>query len=194
MEKKYLNLMDYGYSLKYYLFQYGKNDRNQNMVALNNVIDYSSSTLSLNKLENNYGEFPLFGADGLVKNIDFFDKDEEYISIVKDGNGVGRLTFNNKKTSVVGTMGYLTLKGDNNLRFIYYAMSLINLEKYIIGSTIPHIYYKDYSKEKIYLPSVKTQNKIVDIMLSIDIKIQNLKREIELNKEFKHSLLSKMFC
>ena len=91
-------------------------------------------------------------------------------------------------------MGYLTLKDVNNLRYIYYAMSLLNLNKYIIGSTIPHIYFKDYSKEKIFIPPINIQNKIVDMLLTMDKKIFNLTKEIKLNKEFKCSLLSKMFC
>ncbi|RAP45899.1 MAG: hypothetical protein BZ136_08140 [Methanosphaera sp. rholeuAM74] len=120
--------------------------------------------------------------------------DEDYIAIVKDGNGVGRLTFNHKKTSIVGTMGYLTLKKENNLRYIYYSMSLLNLEKYIVGSTIPHIYFKDYSKEMIYLPPLTEQNKVVDVLDSVNQKISNLKNEIRINEKFKYSLLNKMFC
>ena len=191
MEKKYHKLLSYAYVIRYLLFN---TKEKSNLIKINELLNYSSSNLSLNKLENNNGKYPLFGADGFVKNIDFYDKNEEYIAIVKDGNGVGRLIYNEKKSSVVGTMGYLTLKKSNNLKYIFYSMSLINLEKYVIGSTIPHIYFKDYGKEKINMIPLEDQNKIVNILELIDNKICMLQKELEITKKFKKSLLSKMFC
>jgi type I restriction enzyme S subunit len=44
---------------------------------------------------------------------------------------------------------YLSNKNNNNLRFIYYLISRLKFKKYIIGSKISHIYFKNYSKEKI---------------------------------------------
>lgn len=136
----------------------------------------------------------MFGADGFVKNIDFYEMDESYIGIVKDGAGVGRISYNNKKTSVLGTMGYLTSKGNINLKYVYYYLNILNLSKYIVGSTIPHVYFKDYSKEKINLPQLIEQEKIVNLLDSVNELINNLNKEIEINKNFKKSLLTKMFC
>ena len=46
----------------------------------------------------------------------------------------------------------------------------------------------------IPLPSINKQKYLKDIFLSLDKKISYLEKEINLNKEFKRSLLSKMFC
>ncbi len=112
--------------------------------VLGDLIAGSSSNLSINNLENNAGVYPLYGAVGFMKNIDFYEKDEKYIAIIKDGAGVGRTLLCDKKSSILGTMQYLTSKDQNELIFTYYLMSYMNFKKYIIGSTIPHIYYKDY--------------------------------------------------
>ena len=56
---------------------------------LNEVCDKSSSNIVINKLDDNNGDYPLFGASGLVKNVDFYHQDKPYIGIVKDGAGVG---------------------------------------------------------------------------------------------------------
>lgn len=130
----------------------------------------------------------------MVKDIDFYENSEEYIAIVKDGAGVGRISYNNKETSVLGTMGCLTSKNNINLKYVYYYLRTVNLNKYIVGSTIPHIYFKDYSKEIIYLPCIEEQMKIVDLLDSVNILKLKLNKLIELNKNFKKSLLSKMFC
>ncbi len=163
-------------------------------ISLNQILKYTSSNLSLNNLKEKNGVYPLFGADGFVKNIDFYEMDEEYVGIVKDGAGVGRITYHNKRTSILGTMGYLTPKKDINLRYVYYYLSNINLNKYIVGSTIPHIYFKDYSKELISIPKLKEQEKSVELLDSINSIIINLNKKLELTKNFKKSLLAKMFC
>lgn len=193
MEKKYQEWILFAYELKYNLFNDYLNEKYK-VKKLDSVLNYTSSNLSLNKLKNNEGNFPLYGADGFVKNINFYDMNEDYISIVKDGNGVGRLSYNKSYSSIVGTMGYLTVKNEDNLRYVYYAMTLLNLNKYIIGSTIPHIYFKDFSKEKIILPHIKDQNKVAEILLNIEYKTNIILEEIRLTKEFKRTLLSKMFC
>ena len=51
--------------------------------------------------------------------------------------------------------------------------------KYIIGSTIPHIYFKDYSKEKIKIPSLSEQKKIADFLSAIDEKIEKIDSELD---------------
>lgn len=163
-------------------------------LRLKDMLSYSSSKLSINRLENNTGNYKLYGAEGIVKYIDFYDMDEEYISIIKDGAGVSKLHYCEPKTSIVGTMGYLTLKDNNlNLKYIYYLLSNLNLKKYVVGSTIPHIYFKEYSKEKIKIPSFKEQEEVVRIVSKIDTKIKLITKQIKCIKQFKKSLLQKMF-
>lgn len=121
--------------------------------------------------------------------------DKEYISIIKDGAGVGRLHLCKPYSSIVGTMGYLTLKNTNyNLKYIYYQLLTLNLKKYIIGTTIPHIYFKDYSKEYILVPNLIEQGKIANLMLLLDTKIMKIQKQIDNLKKFKKGLLQKMFC
>lgn len=194
MEKKYTSLINYHKSITYTLINNFKLNEENQKISLNQILNYTSSSLSLNNLEENDGIYPLFGADGFVKNINFYEMNEDYIGIVKDGAGVGRITYNNKNTSILGTMGYLTPKTNINLKYVYYYLSNINLNKYIVGSTIPHIYFKDYSKELIYVPKLKEQEQTVELLDSISTIITKLNNEMKIFKNFKKSLLSKMFC
>ena len=50
-------------------------------------------------------------------------------------------------------------------------MQSFNFDKYKVGSGIPHIYFKDYGNEPIYCPEFAEQEKITNVLSSIDQKI-----------------------
>lgn len=160
---------------------------------LDDIFKVSSSNISQNSLENNQGIYIIYGATGKIKKVDFYDKENEYIGIVKDGAGVGRSFFCEKKTSVLSTLNYLDVINKNNLKFCYYILNRIDFTKYIVGSSIPHIYFKDYKNEKINLPCLEEQQKIADFLSSIDNKIEKLSYKLGELKDFKKGLLQQMF-
>lgn len=84
---------------------------------LKDVLTVKSSSISINQLEENTGDYPLYGASGFLKNIDFCEMDVDYISIVKDGSGVGNLSFHEKNSSIVNTSQYLLPKKNFNINF-----------------------------------------------------------------------------
>ena len=160
---------------------------------LKDVLSVKSSSISINQLEDNEGDYPLYGANGFLKNIDFCEMDVNYISIVKDGSGVGNLSYHKQNSSIVNTSQYLLPKKNFNIHFMYYLLQTLNLKKYINGSSIPHIYFKDYCIEKVDIPSLPEQNQIGRLLLGIDKKLENLNNHIELTNDFKKSLLQQMF-
>ena len=152
-----------------------------------------SSNLSINKLEENIGEYPLYGAEGIIKYVDFYEMKSPYISIIKDGAGVGRLNLCNEFSSALGTLQCLIPNQDININFLYFYLKTLNFNKYIVGSTIPHIYFKDYSKERITVPSLKRQQDIGNYFSLYEKKNNMIKEEIEILNKFKQGLLQKMF-
>lgn len=134
------------------------------MVRLEDVCNKASSNISLNKVAGDLGEYPLFGASGLAKNIDFYHQEKEYIAIVKDGAGVGRVMMLPSKSSIVGTMQYLLPKSNIHINYLCYILKQLDLAKYASGATIPHIYFKDYSKEDVFLPPIAKQREIAEVL------------------------------
>lgn len=161
--------------------------------TLGEIVTKHSSSLSANTIENNTGNYPVYGASGLIKNIDFFSISEPYISIVKDGAGVGRLLLCPKDSSVLGTLDIIKTNKKNNLNFVYYLMMQIDFGKYKIGSTIPHIYFRDYSKVKVGIPQIQEQQKIANFLTAIDNKIELVNQQISQIELWKKGLLQKMF-
>ena len=150
-------------------------------------------TISANKIEDNFGNYKIYGATGLIKCIDFYEVGEDYISIVKDGAGVGRTLLCEAESSVLGTLDIIKPKKDVNLYFLYSLLNNLNFTKYITGSTIPHIYFKDYSKARIKIPCIEEQTQISHFLSAIDKKIEVVQSQIKHTQNFKKGLLQQMF-
>ena len=196
IEKKYQTYLDFKKYLMQQIFTQKLRfnfDDEWKQYKLKDVLTVKSSSISINQLEENTGDYPLYGASGFLKNIDFCEMDVDYISIVKDGSGVGNLSFHEKNSSIVNTSQYLLPKKNFNINFLYYLLQTINLMKYVNGSSIPHIYFKDYCIEKINIPSLDEQEKIGKLFVDVDITMENLNKNINATQEFKKGLLQQMF-
>ena len=161
--------------------------------TLGEVAIKKSSSISANKIEENIGEYIIYGASGILKKVDFYEEENDYISIIKDGAGVGRIFYCEGKTSVLGTMDMIKPKSEINTYFVYCLLNNIDFVKYITGSTIPHIYFKDYSMEIIGIPCLAEQTKIANFLSAIDEKIENNQKQIEKMEVWKKGLLQGMF-
>lgn len=129
-------------------------------VKIKDVCTKGTSSLSLKDLDGKDGDFPVYGAAGLAKKVNFYQQENKYLAIIKDGSGVGRLYRFDGKTSVLGTMQYIFPSDSIDYSFCYYALQSIDFKKYVNGAAIPHIYFKDYSQEEIPLPPMEEQKKI----------------------------------
>ena len=162
---------------------------------IDSILDCDSSQLVLSKLNFVNDGYPVYGADGIIGYIPNYNKDQVYISIVKDGSGVGRLNIRSAYSSLLGTLNYLVSKNEQKykIRWIYYLLQTIDFSNYIKGSGIPHIYFNDYKKQNIYISSPLEQQKIADCLSSLDDLIEATNRKIEALKEHKKGLMQRLF-
>ena len=151
----------------------------KNYVTLEDVCIKGSSNIAQKDLENNEGKYPIYGASGFIKNVDFYVQEKPYIAVVKDGAGIGRTMMLPAYSSVIGTMQYLLPKDNIDISYLYYAVTAMNLAKYYTGATIPHIYFKDYRKEKLPLVDKLEQKKIVEVLSKIDALVICHKRQLD---------------
>ena len=110
---------------------------------LGKICRVKSSQLTNNVVEE-IGKYPVYGANSIVGYTENYEVNK-YVSIVKDGAGVGRIAFINNKSSVLGTLQYL-IGIEITTEFLYVLLSNVNFKLYQTGTTIPHIYFKDYCK------------------------------------------------
>ena len=163
------------------------------MVRLGDVCEKGSSNIAQKDLEGHDGDYPIYGASGFIKNVDFFKQNKEYIAVVKDGAGIGRVMKLPAKSSIIGTLQYIIPCGGIDIGYLAFAMENMNLAKYFSGATIPHIYFKDYSKEKLLLPPLPEQRHIAAVLDKVSELIALRKRQLDLLDEMVKARFVEMF-
>lgn len=152
------------------------------------------SNITANNIGSMYsGRYIVYGASGEVGKVDNYQHTEAFTAIVKDGAGIGRIIWCEEKNSILGTLTAIYPKNTINAKFLYYMLHQIKFEKYATGSTIPHIYYKDFSRERFLIPIEEEQRKIADFLSAIDHKIELEQTRLDRTKDFKKGLLQRMF-
>lgn len=124
---------------------------------------------------------------------DNYNTEKEAVYIIKDGSGVGTVSYVTGKCSATGTLNTLQAKEGYSLQYLYYMLKVFNFEPYKTGMAIPHIYFKDYGKAKIFCPSYTEQLKYARLLSAIDNKLsaeQSILTDLSLQKQY---LLRQMF-
>jgi type I restriction enzyme S subunit len=165
---------------------------NKPNIRLSECLECSSSTLQESDVCEN-GTYPVYGANGIVGYIDNYNTEKEAVYIIKDGSGVGTVSYVTGKCSATGTLNTLQAKEGYSLQYLYYMLKVFNFEPYKTGMAIPHIYFKDYGKAKIFCTSYTEQLKYVGLLSAIDNKLsaeQSILTDLSLQKQY---LLRQMF-
>ena len=163
------------------------------MVRLGDVCKKASSNIAQKDLEGHSGKYPIYGASGLIKHVDFYQQEQPYIAVVKDGAGIGRVMKLPAKSSVIGTMQYIIPNDIVDISYLAYAMEYMNLSKYFSGATIPHIYFKDYQKETLPLPSLDEQRRIAAMLDKVTDLIFKRRQQLDKLDELVKARFVEMF-
>ena len=151
---------------------------------LKDVVVQQRSSLKLSDVAES-GKYPVFGAAGLVGYRNTYQTDLPSVAIIKDGAGIGRVSLLPKNSSVLGTMQMLTPNADVDNVFLYYYLTHLHLGKSFTGSTIPHIYFKNYGASSF--PKFKHGEQV-----RIAIDLTNISNAIE-NKHVQLNMLDGLF-
>ena len=165
---------------------------NKPNVRLSECLESKSSTLQESDVCEQ-GTYPVYGANGIVGYLDNYNTEGEAVYIIKDGSGVGTVSYVKGKCSATGTLNTLQAKEGYSLQYLYYLLKVFNFEPYKTGMAIPHIYFKDYGKAKFFCPSYTEQLQYAQLLSAIDNKLsieQNILTELSLQKQY---LLRQMF-
>ena len=155
-------------------------------------LECHSSTLQESEVSHS-GLYKVFGANGLLGYTDMPQRNGDSILIIKDGSGVGTVSYVQGEFSIIGTLNYLTAISNYDLRYLYFVLSVFNFQSYKTGMAIPHIYFKDYGNAKIYCPPLSEQKYIANVLGKLESKLfleQNILVSFNLQKRF---LLGQMF-
>ena len=165
---------------------------NKPNVCLSECLECKSSTLQECDVCEQ-GTYPVYGANGIVGYLDKYNTEDEAVYIIKDGSGVGTVSYVTGKCSATGTLNTLQAKEGYSLQYLYYLLKVFNFEPYKTGMAIPHIYFKDYGKAKFFCPSYIEQLQYAQSLSAIDSKLlveKNILTSLSMQKQY---LLRQMF-
>ena len=158
---------------------------------LNELIMYQSSNLTASDASD-IGKYDLYDANTIIGKTNIEPIRSEYITVIKDGAGVGRIRVLPPNTMFIGTMGGLQAT-KSDLSYIYTLLSRFELGKECSGSTIPHIYFKDYGNNEYFVPTIEEQQTIGSYFAKIDNLIPLHQHKYESLVAVKKAMLEKMF-
>ena len=161
-------------------------------ILISECLGCSSSSLQESDVLE-HGAYPVYGANGIVGYLDNYNTENEAIYIIKDGSGVGSISYVTGKCSATGTLNILRAKEGYSLQYLYYMLKVFNFEPYKAGMAIPHIYFKDYGKAKIFCPSYSKQLQYAKLLSTIDNELSAEQKFLTILILLKQYLLRQMF-
>ena len=162
-------------------------------VKLNEVSSGFTKNIAQKDLENNNGCYPIYGASGYIKDIDFYISDKPYIGIVKDGSGVGRADLYPAYSSLLGTMQYILPNENMDISYLMYALRYMKLGSLYSGAAIPHIYYKNYQRNELNYREIDEQKVISTQLTQIEKAIEVCNAKLSMLDELVKSRFIEMF-
>ena len=161
-------------------------------VKLSDICSKGKSSLR-QKDVNNDGPYAVYGAPGIIGTMGEYQNEAPYVAVIKDGAGVGRANACEAKTSVLGTMQALLPNSNVERDYLLHLVRSLHLGKDFSGSTIPHIYFKDYGKLEVPLPPVDIQKQIVSQFNAIERQIAQIETQIAQLDQLVKSRFVEMF-
>ncbi len=135
-------------------------------------------------------DFPVVGANWIVWYHNEFITDNPTIIVWRKGSA-WKVNYFDKNCFPIDTTFYVKLKNNDLLKFIYFVLIKIDLEKLVKWTWVPWLNRNDVYSHKIPLPQLETQKQIVSEIEKLEKEIEILKKENKSIPEKKKEILKK---
>ena len=124
------------------------------------------------KVVSDNGNIPIFGTGGLMGFASESLYDKPSVLIGRKGT-IGKVKYVEQPFWTVDTLFYTIVNTDIVIpKYLYYLMSLIDLDIYNEGTTIPSLRTETLNRLEFDIPSLEEQRKILSCINPIDDKIE----------------------
>jgi len=138
------------------------------------------------------GDIPVFGTGGYMTSVNDFLYDGDSVCIGRKGT-IDKPMFLSGKFWTVDTLFFTHSLNNTVPRFIYPLFQKINWKKYNEASGVPSLSKKTIEKIKVFIPTVKEQQKIATFLTAVDQKIEKLTKKEKLLVDYKKGVMQKIF-
>ncbi|OEK75259.1 restriction endonuclease subunit S [Staphylococcus equorum] len=144
-------------------------------------------------VKNPRGEYPILGTGGIMDYADDFLYDKPSVLIGRKGS-IGKVKYIEEPFWTIDTLFY-TIVNENLVipKYLYYKLSQIDFNYYNEGTTIPSLRTETLYKIDIDLPKKNIQKKVVNLLNTIDEKIENNQKIIANLEELSQTLFKRWF-
>lgn len=151
----------------------------------------------IKKNDRQSGLIPYYGATGIIDWVNDYIFNEPLILVGEDGeNLISRvlpMAFKIEGKAWVNNHAHvLKNKEEVDIDFLTYQLEATDYKDYITGSAQPKLNQAQLKKIRLVIPSFKEQQKIADILATVDKQIKHTKQMIEQAKELKHGLMQQL--
>ncbi|MBE4593045.1 hypothetical protein BOO24_11750 [Vibrio navarrensis] len=138
------------------------------------------------------GEYPIIGSNGVTG---FHNKAISLSQGVITGRSgtLGKVYFSEKPYWPLNTSLYIVDFKGNAPKYCYYFLKHFPLEKFGTGTGVPTLNRNIVHKQKVVFPPVLEQQKIADILSTVDKKINLIDQKIAETEKLKTGLMQKLF-
>jgi len=157
--------------------------------------NYNNKRVPIASDSRSAGDFPYYGANGVVDFVEEYIFDGEYVLVAEDG------VVDVTKYPVHLTSGKFWVNNHAHVlegievsnKFLYYYLQQLNFTRYISGSAQSKLNAQVLRKIPTSVPAAEEQQKIADFLTALDQTITAKADEITKVEEWKKGLMQKMF-
>ena len=160
-------------------------------ISLSNIIELQNGK-DLSKSSRIEGEYFIYGGNGILGKLNEYLVENETIAIGRVGAYCGAIHKTKNKSWITDNSMYVSrfLVGID-IDFLFYSLKKLNLNQFANAASHPNISQPIVLNQKIPLPSLSEQQKIVSEIQKIEEKIKTLQTEIAEIPKQKETVLKK---
>ncbi|ELX2336552.1 restriction endonuclease subunit S [Campylobacter upsaliensis] len=143
------------------------------------------------------GIYPIYGSGGILGKSMYFIYDKPSVLLGRKGT-IDKPLFVEEPFWTIDTMFYTSVSKIVLPKYFYYLCLTIDFQFYISGSAIPSMTQYDLANISFALPPLQEQKQIANFLdekcEKINSAIEKTKKQIELIKEYKNTLINEAVC
>ncbi|HAS6393761.1 restriction endonuclease subunit S [Vibrio parahaemolyticus] len=143
-------------------------------------------------IDSDDGIYPIYGTGGIVGSTNDYLYDKPSIILGRKGS-IGNIHYVDKPFWTIDTTFYVEAKNCDT-KWLYYVFSSLNIEKLNEATGVPSLSRNNIYAQMLKAPSdQKEQQKIAEILSTVDKKINLIAQKIAETEKLKTGLMQKLF-
>ncbi len=142
------------------------------------------------------GNYPYYGASGVIDYVNNYIFDGEYVLLAEDGANIlmrsTPVAFIARGKFWLNNHAHIMKAHDSNV-FVATYLEWLRYDNYNNGTTQPKLNAAVVKKIQVVLPSASEQEKIAGFLTVVDERVAAIEKKVELLKQYKKGVMQKIF-